>query len=665
MENIPEELKTLTQWVCWNLEARDGKETKVPYFPGTKNRASSTDNSTWKTFDEAVTAYRAGKHNGIGFVFTKDDPYCFIDLDHCRNSETGVEKWAVDIIQRLGSYTEVSQSGTGIHIIVKAKIPAGYGNRKGKFEIYGAGRYACMTGNVLQGYPVTIEERQEQVKGICDDIFGKTQQPQPEPSKTQPSANTLSDQEILEKARKAANADKFNMLMSGQWQGNYPTQSEADSALCCLLAFWTRDPDQIDRLFRQSGLYRDKWDRKGYGSETINDAFGVVKVHYGGETSKKKDIPQISALDNHKAELEIILGKHDPNTETGRNFVLREAETYIKGITNPKIAGHLWDMVNKEMNISKADIDVELTFKNAEDLGKTELPEINWIIPGYLPEGLTLLCGKPKSGKSWLALGLAVAIASGGRAFGSIPMEEYRGKVLYLALEDNERRLKERLTKLCQGAAFPKDLFYTTEIERGVKGVNKISAWLTKYTDAKLVVIDTFVSFRGKTGGKPVNEYDRDSGDMQVLQQLAGKFGVGIVVIHHLRKAVAEDDFDTISGTLGLTGKADTNLILKRGRGEADAILKGTGRDLENDIDLALKFDRPIASWVLLGNATEYEMGKERQQIIELLKTTNEGLSPKQISDKLNKNASTTRTILAKMLSDRILNHACGKYTIA
>ena len=675
-ENIPEELRNLKQWLCWNRETRDGKETKVPYIPNTKKRASSTNSSTWKTFDEAIMAYRTGKHAGIGFVFTDNDKYCFIDLDKCRNTDTGeIESWAMDIIHRLNAYTEISQSGSGIHIIVIANLPESSHNREGNFEIYTRGRYGALTGKVLQGFPIVIEERQEQINQICAEIFGKPELTQ-KTSKTELSTSTLSDQEILEKARKSANADKFNMLMAGQWQGKYPSPSEADEALCCELAFWTRDIDQIDRLFKQSGLYREKWDREDYRHNTINSALELISEHYhykaGGvkvEPFKPKDKnnnPKISEPDKHKSELQAILCKHDLNTDTGKKSVLYEADSYIKGITNPKIAGKLWDIVNKELNITDDERYTELTFKSAEELGKMELPEVSWIVPGYIPEGLTLLCGKPKTGKSWLALGLAIAISSGGRAFGSIPMEEYQGKVLYLALEDNERRLKERLTKLCQGAAFPKDLFYTTEIDRGYEGVKKISAWLNKYPkDSRLVVIDTFVSFRGKAGSKTANEYDRDSSDMQLLQQLAGKFGIGIIVIHHQRKAIAEDDFDTISGTLGLTGKADTNFILKRGRGEADAILKGTGRDLEDDIDLALKFDRSIASWVLLGNATEYLISKERQEIIALFKTINEPLSPKQIADNLNKNQNTIRGLLSKMISDGTLKQqGYGKYII-
>jgi primase-polymerase (primpol)-like protein/biotin operon repressor len=690
IEGIPDELKKLNQWVCWNKEIVNGKETKIPYIankkPSKTTKASVDNPETWSSY--GITLVSAKLHKGIGFVFTKDDPYCFIDLDKCVDKKTDViESWALDIIEKLQSYTERSQSYIdpekdkyGIHIIVKAKLPEGAGNRKGNFEIYTQGRYCAMTGNVLTGYPVAIEERQEQVNQICSEIFKK---PEQKPSQREPSTITLSDQEILTITK---NDDKFNRLMSGQWQGEHPSQSEADSSLCCKLAFYTTDKEQIDRMFRTSRLY-NTIDRKGsekhgddYIALTINYALSHQKEHYKPgtqsnhsqqakkqsndttviETEKPEDKsknPKVSEFDRHKPELQSILSKHDLNTDIGKKSALHEAKSYINPITNPIIASKLWDIVNKELNLTDVERDIELTFKSAEDLEKMDLPEISWIVPGIIPEGLTLLCGKPKTGKSWLALGLSVAIASGGKAFSSIDLFEHQGSVLYLALEDNDRRMKQRLSKLCMGEKFPKKLIYTTEIKRGTEGVKSIRAWLEKNKeDARLVVIDTFVSFRGKASSKMTNEYERDSSDMQLIQRLAGEFGIGIIIIHHLRKAIAEDDFDTISGTLGLTGKADTNLILKRTRGEADAVLMGTGRDLDEDIDIALKFDTSIASWVSLGNAGEYLISKEKKAIIDIIsKSKDEPLSPKEIAETLGKRTYIIQTYLGRLMDDGLI----------
>ena len=147
---IPQELKDLEQWVGYKFEKRGDKLTKPPYqVRVTGHPAKANDSSTWATYDEAVAAYKAGHVDGIGFVFTKDDPYCGIDLDKCRNLETGeIEPRAEEIIRELNSYTEISPSGTGVHIIIKGKLPP-QGRRKGQVEMYDDVRFFCMTGNSL------------------------------------------------------------------------------------------------------------------------------------------------------------------------------------------------------------------------------------------------------------------------------------------------------------------------------------------------------------------------------------------------------------------------------------------------------------------------------------------------------------------------------------
>jgi putative DNA primase/helicase len=152
VENIPERLTERPQWLNWRLEERDGKMTKMPYTPGTLRRASSTDLMTWRTFAEAIAAYEASEtpYDGIGFCFCSADPFVGIDVDDCRDPETGaVEEWAGEIIDSVKEgYVEVSPSGTGIHIIVEGTVRGG-GMRKGKLEMYGRDRFFTITGIVL------------------------------------------------------------------------------------------------------------------------------------------------------------------------------------------------------------------------------------------------------------------------------------------------------------------------------------------------------------------------------------------------------------------------------------------------------------------------------------------------------------------------------------
>jgi primase-polymerase (primpol)-like protein len=152
-ENIPIELRERPQWVCWRYEERRGKLTKIPQTPSTSYPASSTDLMTWTTFEKALAAYEASDRrpsracDGIGFVFSSADPFAGIDLDKCRNPESGeIKPWAQEILDRVpGAYVEASPSGTGIHIIVKGKVRDG-GMRKGRIEMYSRGRFFTVTG---------------------------------------------------------------------------------------------------------------------------------------------------------------------------------------------------------------------------------------------------------------------------------------------------------------------------------------------------------------------------------------------------------------------------------------------------------------------------------------------------------------------------------------
>lgn len=149
LENIPEELRQRPQWVAWKLERRPGedKPTKVPYIAGGVGRASSTDSLTWRPFEEAVRALETGRYDGIGFVFSSGDPFAGVDLDGCRDPETGeLEEWAAEIVADFDGYAEASPSGTGVHIIVRGKAP---NKKRGRVEAYSSERFFTVTGERL------------------------------------------------------------------------------------------------------------------------------------------------------------------------------------------------------------------------------------------------------------------------------------------------------------------------------------------------------------------------------------------------------------------------------------------------------------------------------------------------------------------------------------
>jgi primase-polymerase (primpol)-like protein len=284
---IPPELSKLHQWVLWKSKPKgNGKTTKVLYSI-TGGKAKSNDPKTWTSFENVLKRYKAGGYDGIGYVFSPDDPFCGIDLDHCRDPKTGkIEFWALEIIKDFSSYTEISPSGTGVHIICKGKLPEG-GRKKGNIEIYDKGRYFTVTGNRLDGTPSEINSAQEAIDKLLSSHFTKEVGPQAPISSSSPQP-CESDPELIQKAISAGNGHKFNLLYQGQWQeAGYPSQSEADQAFCNLLAFWTgRDAARIDAIFHQSGLMRPKWDKKHhsngdtYGRRTIDKAISSCQETY-------------------------------------------------------------------------------------------------------------------------------------------------------------------------------------------------------------------------------------------------------------------------------------------------------------------------------------------------------------------------------------------------
>jgi putative DNA primase/helicase len=307
---IPEALKARPQWVLWRGVDKVDEDTgeiklnKVPYTTrrSTKagratfeSKASSTNKKTWGTFAAVVAAlppalaaweheapadYRGG---GIGFVFSPDDPFCGIDLDKCRNPETGeLAPWAAAIIAQVDSYSETSPTGTGAHILAEGILPPG-DRKKDRVEMYTEGRFFTITGQHLPMTPTTIEARQAAITAVHTAHVARPKDPPPPPRRPT-AALDLDDMAILVKAKAAQNSAKFADLWAGDTSRYGGDDSSADQALCDLLAFWTRDASQIDRLFRGSGLYRDKWDeargKQTYGERTIAQALTKITTTY-------------------------------------------------------------------------------------------------------------------------------------------------------------------------------------------------------------------------------------------------------------------------------------------------------------------------------------------------------------------------------------------------
>jgi hypothetical protein len=295
-----------------------------------------------------------------------------------------------------------------------------------------------------------------------------------------------------------------------------------------------------------------------------------------------------------------------------------------------------------------------------------ELPDPKWAVAGILPEGLSVFAGKPKLGKSWLALNIALAASLGGVAFGSIRVEQ--GHVLYLALEDTKRRLKSRLEKLLQkeGGGKPDALHLARTWPRQDQGgLFALTEWIIDHQKtARLIVIDTWPKFRpGRTRNS--DSYEEDYTNGSAVKALADRYQVAVLAICHCRKLPATDPLDEVSGTLGLTGAADGVLVLRRERGQHDATLFVTGRDIDEQ-EMALRWDPQYAQWSILGKADEYRLSKERQEVIELLEKAGKPLTPSEASPLLNKPPSTVKRLFWTMGQDgQIVGLGDGTYTSA
>lgn len=279
---VPPDLRALPQWVCWKYKIRGGKPTKVPVC-ARGGPADATDPSTWASFDAALAAYRANPAlAGIGFVFAPDDPFTGIDLDDCIDDSGVVPPSAQAVIDALNSYAEVSPSGRGVKVFVIGKKPDGAKCKSAAIvgykatEIYSDKRFFTVTGRHLAGTPLAVNERQPELDALCSRLWPRKVRAQPVTAAAG-GGFAGDDDELIKRACEAKNGGLFRALWGGDTSQHGGDDSAADLALCNMLAFWTgKDPERMDRLFRRSGLMRDKWvERHGertYGRMTIERA---------------------------------------------------------------------------------------------------------------------------------------------------------------------------------------------------------------------------------------------------------------------------------------------------------------------------------------------------------------------------------------------------------
>lgn len=348
--DIPDELKSLKQWLCWRYDYDNSTErtTKVPINPSTGYKASHSDASTWGTFEQSVAAFRDRDCDGIGFVFTEDDPYAGIDLDDT-NGNAWLKEKHDGIFNAFDSYAELSPSGTGLHIIVRGAIP--HGRRGFKAEVYSSHRFFTMTGNVYRAAPIT--DRNDLLNQLWVDLRSNAK---PRANEGFDAPEREMDGVICARMFGAANGEKARDLYEGRWQQYYPHskgQSEADFALIDIIAYYTQNRAQIARIFRASALgQRKKAQRADYVDDMIGKAFDRML----------------------------------PPVDYSRFFAAKADD-------------------------EPAD---ELPWVDADELDGKSLPERQWLVPGWIPHAnVTLIYSDGGGGKSTLAAQLCASTVLG------------------------------------------------------------------------------------------------------------------------------------------------------------------------------------------------------------------------------------------------------------
>jgi hypothetical protein len=508
-DGIPAELRDRLQWVTWKFDPRQDKWTKVPVVAGTSRPASTTNPTTWHSFAEVLADYQASGADGIGFVFAADDGFCGIDLDDCRDPATGiVADWAADIIRDLDGYAEVSPSGTGVKIIVKATLP-GDGTRRmyedGEVEIYDRGRYFALTGHDIGTGRTTIPERQE----VVEQLYAKIKTPKAATTRTPTAAVPVTDDDavILDRARRARNGSKFSRLFGGDTSYYADDHSRADAGLSRMLLFYVGgDLDRADALFRQSGLYRPKWDeRRGaetYGRRTLRAALdGMTEfcTPNGGGGSYPRIKIGVPSANGHTADAK-------PATDSTLAF--------------------LWQPVNS-------------THFFAADYR----PE--WLVKNAIVRGQPLVCGAPqKTLKTTLMVDAGISIASATPWLGKFPVPNRR-RVAVISGESGPFALQEIGRRVCRAKGInPADLgdhlhwqFRLPQL--GVEEQLDALRYGLERDRIEVVVVDPlYLSLLAGSDARAENLFD--IGPLLLwFTQTCGSVGATPILLHHTTKPTA------------------------------------------------------------------------------------------------------------------------------
>lgn len=497
-KNIPDALAILPQWVCWGAK---GKPRKMPFDPRTGTPAKAGQPETWADFQTAAQAVEAGRFEGVGFEFDAAGCVVGIDFDHCLH-DGKCDPWVEAWVTKLDSYTEISPSGEGLHIFCSAHLP-GQAIKRKEAEMYDRGRYFTMTGKPY-GPEKPMRAAQDTVNALYAELQARAQKQQERPTEkptAAPGGVDIEDAPLIAKMKKGRNGAAFSALWNGDISA-YPSHSEADVALCNILAWWTNgDPARMDRLFRQSGLMREKWDRKQSGT-----TYGAITIKNAASSTRGGYDPMGYATESRALSWDDEI----PAGQSARD--------------HPQAAEAPPAQVEKQQPTKKAPL-----FLPASSF---EPRTARYLIEPYIPRGmLSIIGGVSGTGKTSLALSLAAAVSS-GRAlpFEAAGTTRKPEKVLYLTVE-NDPHIVLRPRVEAMGADIHR-LFFLVGV-----GINMTSPELRdfiKQEHISMLVFDPIQSFL--PAGTQMGRAEQIRPIMDKVIDLSASEDLATILISHMSK---------------------------------------------------------------------------------------------------------------------------------
>lgn len=592
MEMSLKELKESKLWLNWNKEQKeDGNITKVPYaFNGTKIGADPKFSQKWCDYETAKVQVNDYTADGVGIVLTKLTPNASeeefalvaIDIDHRDLDDIIVQ----DILSTMNTYTEKSPSGKGFHLLCLVKLDKLPNNLKDAYymknphngvEAYVGGhtnRFMTFTENVVVDKPIC--ERTTEFLHFLDTHMKRNidfSSVSEEVESNVPIENNpvpLNDVVLVEAIKRISGNDKFERLFNFGDKSDYnDDDSAADMALACILAYYVGpNPDRIFNLIKKSELYRIKWERQDYRENTIHKAIAFCN-------------------------------------------------------------GKFFDWRNDEIPEEDEKFGSALETLNAEEIMQLDLEPLEPVVDKMLYPGLSIMAGPPKMGKSWACLDLGISVSLGEPFLG---FATNKSDVLYLALEDSINRIQKRLREvLGYGKTAPSGFHFVTSCNSLDDGLlSTLQTTLNKNSKIKLIIIDTFQKVRGmQVRGE--TWYSGDYRETGRLKRFADINKVCVLIIHHVKKEKDSDPFNTISGSTGITGAADTMMVFSKLNKDnkdgklREAMLDITGRDVETQ-ELFLSFNNEKYKWEIGSQASSYQEYKEQldyknNPIVKTIKT--------------------------------------------